>query len=63
MGTVRIAGIGPHAMKIQCALKRIDTSAVRNLREIVLIIITGSLGIGTKKEQLRKSALSGGGSP
>lgn len=41
-------------MKIQCALKRIDTSAVRNLREIVLIIITGSLGIARKKSSFEK---------
>lgn len=52
--TVRIAGIGLHAMKIQCALKRIYTSAVRNLREIVLIIITGSLGIARKKSSFEK---------
>lgn len=36
-----------HTMKIQCALKRIDTSAVRNLKEIVLIIITGSITINS----------------
>lgn len=41
-------------MKIQCALKRIYTSAVRNLRETVLIIITGSLGIARKKSSFEK---------
>ena len=54
----------PLAMKIQCALKRIDTSAVRNLREFERNSTHHNHRIPwncTKKEQLRKAALSCGG--